>query len=180
MRDPVSAEQNTALDRSTTRRRAFVVGATTISGVVAASSEVEAQVTANPKYFNPAGMFSPPTYSQVVEVTGPNKTIYIAGQTGVDAGGKTVEGGFHAQIVQVMENLKVALASAGASFDNVVKINSCLTDMEKNATEYRAVRAQYFTNKAAQPASTLVQVGRLADPTQLVEVEVIAVVPLKA
>jgi enamine deaminase RidA (YjgF/YER057c/UK114 family) len=41
------------------------------------------------------------------------------------------------------------------------------------------VRASYFTNKAALPASTLLQVPRLANPAYLVEVEAIAVLPPK-
>jgi enamine deaminase RidA (YjgF/YER057c/UK114 family) len=40
------------------------------------------------------------------------RTVYLAGQTGVDATGKIAEG-FRAQAVQVMENLKTALASVG-------------------------------------------------------------------
>jgi enamine deaminase RidA (YjgF/YER057c/UK114 family) len=39
------------------------------------------------------------------------------------------------------------------------------------------VRSSYFPNKAALPASTLLQISRLANPTYLVEVEVIAVIP---
>jgi enamine deaminase RidA (YjgF/YER057c/UK114 family) len=47
-------------------------------------------------------MSTPPTYSHVVEVNGPDRTVYLAGQTGVDATGKIAEG-FRAQAVQVME-----------------------------------------------------------------------------
>jgi enamine deaminase RidA (YjgF/YER057c/UK114 family) len=79
-----------------------------------------------------------------------------------------------------MENLKTALASVGGGFEHVVKINSYLTDIEANAPEFREVRAQYFTNKSALPAATLVQVGRLANPAYLLEVEAIAILPPKA
>src|SRR6476620_4534426 len=78
------------------------------------------------RFSNPPGMSTPPTYSQVVEVNGPHRTVYLAGQTGVDATGKVAEG-FRAQAVQVMENLKTALASVGGGFDHVVKLNSYLT-----------------------------------------------------
>jgi enamine deaminase RidA (YjgF/YER057c/UK114 family) len=130
-------------------------------------------------FSNPAGLSSPPTYSHVVEVDGLHRTIYIAGQTGADAAGKVAQG-FRAQAVQVMENLKTALASVGGGFEHVVKINSYLTDIEANAPEFREVRAQYFTNKSALPAATLVQVGRLANPAYLLEVEAIAILPPKA
>ena len=79
-----------------------------------------------------------------------------------------------------MENLKIALLSVGGDFEHVVKLNSYLTDIEANANEFREVRAQYFTNKSALPAATLVQVVRLANPNLLLEVEVIAVLPPKA
>jgi hypothetical protein len=44
---------------------------------------------------------------------------------------------------------------------------------------YREVRASYFPNKAALPASTLLQISRLANPAYLLEVEVIAILPPK-
>ena len=130
-------------------------------------------------FSNPPGLSSPPTYSHVVEVNGPHRTVYIAGQTGADAAGKVAQG-FRAQAVLVMENLKTALASVGGGFEHVVKINSYLTDIEANAPEFREVRAMYFTNKSALPAATLVQVGRLANPAFLLEVEAIAILPPKA
>ena len=55
-----------------------------------------------------------------------------------------------------------------------------MTNVEANAGEFREVRASYFKNKETLPASTLVQVPRLANPAYLLEVEVIAVLPPKA
>jgi enamine deaminase RidA (YjgF/YER057c/UK114 family) len=130
-------------------------------------------------FSNPPGLSSPPTYSHVVEVNGPHRTVYIAGQTGADAAGKVAQG-FRAQAVQVMENLKTALAAVGGGFEHVVKINSYLTDIGANAPEFREIRAMYFTNKSALPAATLVEVGRLANPAFLLEVEAIAILPPKA
>ena len=133
----------------------------------------------NLRFSNPPGLSTPPTYSHVVEVNGPHRTVYIAGQTAVDAGGKVAQG-FRAQVVQVMENLKTALASVGGGFEHVVKLNSYLTDIEADAAEFRAVRATYFTNRSALPAATLVEVTRLANENYLLEVEAIAVLPPKA
>jgi enamine deaminase RidA (YjgF/YER057c/UK114 family) len=87
-------------------------------------------------------MASPPTYNHVVEVNGPHRVIYIAGQTGVDKDGKVAQG-FHAQVVQVMENIKIALAAVGGSFDDIVKLNSYLVDIAANQPIYRDVRASY-------------------------------------
>jgi 2-iminobutanoate/2-iminopropanoate deaminase len=62
----------------------------------------------------------------------------------------------------------------------VVKITSYLTNLEANGAEFREVRSSYFPNKEALPASTLLQISRLANPAYLVEVEAIAVLPPKA
>jgi enamine deaminase RidA (YjgF/YER057c/UK114 family) len=45
---------------------------------------------------------------------------------------------------------------------------------------YREVRASFFANKATLPASTLLQITRLANPSYLIEVEAMAVLPPKA
>jgi enamine deaminase RidA (YjgF/YER057c/UK114 family) len=110
---------------------------------------------------------------------GPHRTVYLAGQTGADATGK-VAGDFRAQAVQVFENIKMASASVAGGFEHVVKLNSYLTNIDANTAEFREVRASYFTNKAALPAATLVQVARLANPAYLLEVEVIAILPSRA
>ena len=131
------------------------------------------------RYSNPPGMSTPPSYHHVVEVTGPHRTIYLAGQTGGDATGKVAEG-IRAQTTQVLENIKTALASVGGGFDNVVRIMSYLVDLERDGAAFREVRASYFPNKAALPASTLRGVSRLANPAFLVEIDVVAVLPAKA
>jgi hypothetical protein len=79
-----------------------------------------------------------------------------------------------------LENIKAALASVGGGFEHVVKLTSYLTNLEANGAEFREVRGSYFPNKAALPASTLLQISRLANPAYLVEVEVIAILPPKA
>jgi enamine deaminase RidA (YjgF/YER057c/UK114 family) len=160
-------------------RRDFVAAAVTIAAATGGPTDAQAQTPPNLRFDNPPGLSKPPTYSHVVEVSGPHRTIYLAGQTGVDATGKVAEG-FHAQAVQVMENIKTALASIGGGFEHIVKLTSYLTNIEANGVEFREVRGSYFPNKAALPASTLVQVSRLANPAYLVEVEAIAILPPKA
>ena len=161
-------------------RRNVIAAAVTMAAAGAASGAgAQAQTPSNLHFSNPPGMSKPPTYSHVVEVNGPNRTVYLAGQTGVDANGKVAEG-FRAQAVQVMENIKTALASVGGGFEHIVKLTSYLTNLEANAPEFREIRGSYFPNKQALPASTLLQVPRLANPAFLLEVEAIAVLPPKA
>jgi reactive intermediate/imine deaminase len=126
------------------------------------------------KRTNPPALSAPTGYTHVVEVTGPNTTVYIAGQIALDKDGKVVGAGdMKAQAEQVFKNLEVALTAAGATFADVVKMNTFITDMAQ-APAVREVRARYF--KDTTPASTLVQVVKLARPELLLEVEVIAVV----
>jgi len=98
-------------------RRGIVTAGFTMAVAAGAASRAQAQTSPNLTYSNPPGLSSPPTYSHVVEVNGPHRTVYIAGQTGVNASGKVAEG-FRAQAVQVMENLKTALASVGGDFEH--------------------------------------------------------------
>jgi enamine deaminase RidA (YjgF/YER057c/UK114 family) len=78
-----------------------------------------------------------------------------------------------------MENIKTALASVGGGFEHIVKLTSYLTNLEANGAEFREVRGSYFPNKDALPASTLLQISRLANPAYLVEVEAVAILPPK-
>ncbi len=159
-------------------RREFVA-AVTVAAAVGTAGVAQAQTPANPlRYSNPDGMTKPTAYSQVVEVNGPHRIIFIAGQTGVGASGKPAQG-FRAQATQVFENIKTALNSVGGDFEHVVKITTYLTNIEQNADAYREVRASFFANKATLPASTLLQVTRLANPSYLIEVEAMAILPPK-
>jgi len=117
-----------------------------------------------------------PGYSQAVEIRPGARIIYIAGQVALDRSGKLVgEGDLRAQATQTFENLKAALQASGASFDNVVKLNSYFVDMAQ-LPAFREVRDKYV-NTANPPASTAVQVSRLFREGFLVEVEAVAVVP---
>jgi 2-iminobutanoate/2-iminopropanoate deaminase len=128
------------------------------------------------KRTNPPTLSKPTGYTHVVEVTGPVRMIYIAGQIALDKDGNLVGAGdMKAQAEQVFRNLDAALAAAGARFADVVKMNTYVTDMDK-APAVREVRAKYFGETT--PASTLVQVPRLARPELMLEIEVIAAVPV--
>jgi 2-iminobutanoate/2-iminopropanoate deaminase len=129
------------------------------------------------KRTNPPALSKPTGYTHIVEVTGPNRTIYISGQIAYDRDGKLVGGAdMKAQAEQVFRNLETALTAAGAKFSDVVKMNSYITDMSK-VQAVRDVRAKYFTD--ITPASTFVEVKGLVRPELLLEIEVVAVVAAK-
>ena len=137
-------------------------------------------MAANVRFSNPKTMAKPPGYTYVVEATGPNRLIFIAGQLGLDLDNKLVgaPGDFRAQAEKAIENLKLALADAGATIKDVVKINNYLVDMSHIGI-FREVRDAAF-NMAAPPASTTVAISQLARPGALFEIEAIAVLPAKA
>ncbi|MFN7976788.1 MAG: RidA family protein [Vicinamibacterales bacterium] len=123
---------------------------------------------------NPAGLSTPTGYSHVVATKG-GRTIYVSGQVAFDAQGQIVgKGDLAAQTRQVFANLEIALKAAGATFDDVVKTNYYMLD----ATQVQAVRdIRAKLLHRGLPASTLVEVRRLANPDWLIEIEAVAVVP---
>lgn len=133
------------------------------------------------RFSNPKTLAPPPGYSYVVESTGPGRTIYFAGQLGIDTQNKFVgaPGDFRAQCVRAFENMTLALKAAGARWSDVIKINNYLVNIESNIGAFREVRDRYL-NTAAPPASTTIGVPALARPGGLFEIEAIAVLPAKA
>ena len=130
----------------------------------------------NLKFLNPDTLSKPPGYSHVVEVQGPARMVFFAGQLGLDREGKVVgaPGDFRAQVTQAFENLKIALQAAGADFSDVVKITNYLTDIS-HVSIFREVRDKYV-NVAAPPASTTIQISKFAREGALFEIEAVAMV----
>ena len=128
------------------------------------------------RYINPSSLSKPTGYTHVVEVPSGGRTLYLSGQIAVDAQGKLVGAGdFAKQAEQVFANIDAALKASGASFANVVRIDMYVTDMTQLAA-LRAARDKYV-DTGHPPASTLVEVSRLARDGLLLEVEATAVVP---
>ena len=125
------------------------------------------------EWTNPDGLGKNPAYSQLVRA---GKLLFIAGQTGVTADGKVVGPGMKQQYEQALNNLVTALKSQGTDLAHVAKITTYVTAMDEFRTpEMVDLRVKRFGSHP--PASTLVQVVRLADPAYKVEVDAIAVVP---
>lgn len=124
---------------------------------------------------NPEGAADPiGPFSHVVTTAPGGRMVFCAGTVALDGEGNVVGvGDIVAQTRQVMENLRMALTAAGATFADVVKITNYVLDVE----EWRKVlpvRAEYL--KEPYPASTFVEVSALMLPELLVEIEAIAVV----
>ena len=129
----------------------------------------------NVRHINPPEISKPTGYTHVVEVTG-GKLVFIAGQVAFDKESHFVgPGDLKAQTTQVFENIKAALASVGADFSHVIKMNYYVRDATERLT-VREVRASYLPAENP-PASTFVEITSLVLPELLIEVEAVAVVP---
>ncbi|HNM77199.1 MAG TPA: RidA family protein [Tepidiformaceae bacterium] len=118
---------------------------------------------------------TPRGYSHVVTASG--TMVFISGQIALDKEGKIVgPGDMRAQAAQVYENLKAALAAAGATFADVVKQNTYVVGLNaESIAAVREVRGRYLPD-ANPPASTLVGVTALAMDGLLIEIEMVAVI----
>src|SRR5215469_16510821 len=124
-------------------------------------------------YVRPDGMPPVNGYSHAVAFTG--RLVMVSGQLPVDADGRLVgQDDPEAQVRQVFRNLERALAAAGATMDQVVKLTVFLTDMADLAA-FRKVRDEYI-QADRPPASSLVRVSGLISPDFRIEVEALAAI----
>ena len=100
--------------------------------------------------------------------------LFVSGCVPVDSKGKLVGGDdVVAQARQALENVGRVLEAAGVTFADVAKVTVYLTDVD-DRPKINPVRREFFGE--ARPASTLVEVSRLAIPGAKVEIEAVAVV----
>jgi reactive intermediate/imine deaminase len=108
-------------------------------------------------------------YTDAVRV---GEMVFLSGCVPVDDAGRLVGGDdVVAQARQVFANLGKVLAAVGAGFADVAKVTVYLTDIE-DRPRINPVRQQVFGD--ARPASTLIEVSRLAVAGARLEVDAIA------
>ena len=103
----------------------------------------------------------------------PCPMVITSGIVGRGEDGRIVDGGMAAQARQTFANLRDVLAAAGASMNDIVKLNYYLTDMTQ-WEDVAAARSEALTG--ALPASATVEVSRLYDAECLIEIEAIAAI----
>ena len=112
-------------------------------------------------------------YNHCVRVSGTGTTLYLAGQLARDAEGRTVGvGDIRAQTEQVILNMQKILRAEGGDLRNLVKVTVFVTDM-RHFDAISEVRRRYFIGDL--PASTIVEVSKLAQPDLMIEIEGVAV-----
>ena len=128
------------------------------------------------EYLKPKGLAINPAYSHVAVASGA-RTIYIAGQVSIDEKGAVVGAGdIGAQTEQVMRNIGLCLAAAGAGYEHVVKITTYVVNYKPELRAAIGKARTPFFGERPPPASTLVGVSALAAPEWMIEIEAIAVV----
>ena len=135
----------------------------------------------NKEFINPATLPNwEQTFSQIVVVShGTSKTVYLSGQVSVDEHQNLIgEDDLRAQALRAFQNLEVALAAAGATTSDVVKLNIYVKDYKpEDAVAVGEALRKYFPQKNL-PASTWLGVQSLAKEGFLIEVDAVAEVAL--
>ena len=128
------------------------------------------------QFLNPSDLHVTAGYAHVVTAN-QGKMIFVSGQVALNKQAELVgKGDLRAQTTQVFENLKVALVAAGATFDDVVKLNVYVPNYKPtDVPVIREVRSKYVS-KEKPPAATLVGVQSLVREEFLIEIEAIAMV----
>lgn len=96
--------------------------------------------------------------------------VFVSGTTGFNYQTMTIAEGLLEQTEQCLRNIAAALAEAGASFADVVRVTYVLPDATAFPECWPALRAAFGT---VRPAATMLSAG-LADPRMRIEIEVTA------
>ncbi|MCJ0870583.1 RidA family protein [Streptomyces sp. AP-93] len=114
-------------------------------------------------------------FNQGEVVSGHTRTLYLSGQTAMNADGKPEhDGDMAAQLALSIDNVEAVLAEAGMSLADLVRLNVYTTDVDLLFQHYGVLAARLGAAGVA-PTTTMLGVTRLAIPGQLVELEGTAV-----
>jgi enamine deaminase RidA (YjgF/YER057c/UK114 family) len=129
------------------------------------------------QYIHPPALHYNPAFTNVVKVTGPAKTVYVGGQNALDQSGTIVgKGDIKKQTEQILTNIQVALAAAGARLEHVVKWNLYVVQGQPIQEGFEVFQ-RVWGNRPNPPAISMAFVAGLANPDFLAEMDAIAVIP---
>jgi enamine deaminase RidA (YjgF/YER057c/UK114 family) len=131
----------------------------------------------NVNFLNPSELGRTFGWSHLVTVSG-GTTIHISGQVAVNERGEVVgKGDLRLQTEQAFRNIEIALKSANATWEHVVKTNLYVVGLKpEHVPIIREIRGRYVSAEHP-PVSTLVGVTALVGPDWLIEIEATAAIP---
>jgi enamine deaminase RidA (YjgF/YER057c/UK114 family) len=104
--------------------------------------------------------------------------LYLAGEDGkIWTSGSTwvfPPGGIEAQADQLWQNIQHSLEAFGTDFDHMVRLTTYYVNMQRDQPGFSQVRRRYVGRSVP---GTALQIAGLSDPENLVEVDVIAIIP---
>jgi enamine deaminase RidA (YjgF/YER057c/UK114 family) len=123
---------------------------------------------------NPESLAKPSGFSHAV--VGRGTSVFLAGQTGMDASGSIVGGGVVAQFEQALANVLTALREAGGTPDRLASLTVFIVDMDDYRAHSREIGGVWKRLVGRDyPAMAGIGVSRLWDTEALVEIQGYAV-----
>lgn len=127
---------------------------------------------------NPPYLFDSTQYgfSQIV-ISDPGKLVFVSGQVAWDENYNLIgENDLSKQTERSLENLKAAIETAGGSLQNIVMLRIYATQLQQEQSAIITKQLKKFFGDTIPPASTWLQVGKLANDEFLIEIEAQAVI----
>jgi len=125
------------------------------------------------RIINPWDWQNERSYVQAIEVIKPEGTLYISGQTAIDADGKSSNGDMRSQLIDTILNLEKVIDEAGYQCHNIVRLNIYTTSSDEFFTFFDIFQA-WVKKYGIKQASTVLEVKSLFE-TLKVELEVTVV-----
>ncbi|MHA7944901.1 RidA family protein [Formosa sp. 3Alg 14/1] len=113
------------------------------------------------------------SYVQAIEITNPEGTLYISGQTATNTDGMSSIGDMKSQLIESIKNLEKVINEAGYECKNIVRLNIYTTSSEELFTCFNIFQ-NWITKHNIKQASTLLEVKSLFQ-TLKIELEVTVV-----
>jgi enamine deaminase RidA (YjgF/YER057c/UK114 family) len=129
------------------------------------------------EHINPVGLIRNPAFTQVVTVSGPAKTIYIGAQNAVDGDRNIIgKGDIGAQTEQIMKNIDICLAAAGAKKEHLISWSIYVTEGQDLRPAFEA-GSRWLGDNPNPPLNNVMLVSGFVPADFLISIEAIAVVP---
>jgi enamine deaminase RidA (YjgF/YER057c/UK114 family) len=129
------------------------------------------------KFSNPEGLFDPSPYafSHIASVPADRKFVFVAGQGGEENKEGQLSSDFRIQVQHALQNIQIALQSAGLTMASVVKVTTLVVDHNNDRLQVIIEEFRKLWPEKQFPVNTLIPVPRLALDDMLIEIDAIAI-----